>query len=65
MAKEARSRTRAAEDQEPGGELPEEAGVEAPAEETTDKPDDGEVPLSAGKGGRYTMINGRRVKRTD
>lgn len=31
----------------------------------TENPEQEEVPLSQGKGGRYTMQNGRRVLRTD
>lgn len=37
--------------------------TDAPTASDNSEPE--HVPLSAGKGGRYTMVNGRRVKRTD
>jgi hypothetical protein len=46
-----------------------EAETETPAKaeavSASEKPDNTEVPLSSGKGGRYTMVNGKRVPRTD
>lgn len=52
-------------------EAPATATEEAPEPEpvpepvTEDKPKASHVPLSAGLGGRYTMVNGRRVLRDD
>lgn len=38
---------------------------ETTAPAMTDKPADDHVPLSSGMGGRYKMVNGKRVKRDD